>query len=105
MPFLQCLWFEVFVEKRHLRHLKNTLNDCHGNQCVSCDQAFDKLSEKLNSRLLVQEGHGFQKGVQCAPWPQELKKKPGLDRAKLSSDSRPESLDTSTGRFLLHLHN
>ena len=25
-----------------------------------------KLSEKLNSRLLVQEEHGFQKGAQCA---------------------------------------
>ena len=35
----------------------------------------DKLSEKLTSRLLVQEEHGFQKGAQCAPpWPQELKK-------------------------------
>ena len=41
---------------------------------VSCDQALDKLSEKLNSRLLVQEEHGFQKGAQCAPWSQELKK-------------------------------
>ena len=47
---------------------------------MSCDQALDKLSEKLNSRLLVQEEHGFQKGAQCAPWPQEQKKKPGLDR-------------------------
>ena len=36
-----------------------------------------KLSEKLNSRLLVQEEHGFQKGgTLCppTPWPQELKK-------------------------------
>ena len=40
---------------------------------MSCDQASDKLSEKLNSRWLVQEEHGFQKGAQCAPWPQELK--------------------------------
>ena len=22
MPFMQCLWLEVFVEKRHLSHLK-----------------------------------------------------------------------------------
>ena len=49
---------------------------------VSCDQALDKLSEKLNSRLLVQEDHGFQRWSQCAPWPQEHKKKPGLDRVK-----------------------
>ena len=41
---------------------------------MSCDQDLDKLSEKLNSRLLVQEEHGFQKGAQCAPWPQEQKK-------------------------------
>ena len=37
------------------------------NQSVSCDQALDKLSEKVNSRLLVQEEHGFQKGAHCAP--------------------------------------
>ena len=42
---------------------------------MSCDQALDKLSEKLYSRLLVQEEHGFQKGdTMCPPWPQELKK-------------------------------
>ena len=41
---------------------------------ICSDQALTKLSEKLNSRLLVQEEHGFQKGAQCAPWPQELKK-------------------------------
>ena len=46
---------------------------------MSCDQALDKLSEKLKSRLLVQEEHGFQKGAQCAPWPKD-QKKPGLDR-------------------------
>ena len=41
---------------------------------MSCDQVLDKLSEKLNSRVLVEEEHGFQKGAQCAPWPQELQK-------------------------------
>ena len=42
---------------------------------MSCDQALDKLSEKLYSRLLVQEEHGFQKGGHnVPPWPQELKK-------------------------------
>ena len=51
MPFVQCLWLEVSVEK-NLGHLKNILNGCHGNQSVSCDQALDKLSEKFNSRLL-----------------------------------------------------
>ena len=34
---------------------------------VLCEEALDKLSEKLNSRLLVQEEHGFQNGAQCAP--------------------------------------
>ena len=66
MPLIQCLWLEIFVEKRVLSDLKN-LNSCHGNQSVSCDKALDKLSEKLNSRLLVEEEHGFQKGAQCAP--------------------------------------
>ena len=74
MPFVQCLWLESFVEKRVLGHLKNHLNSCHGNQRGSCDQAPDKLSEKLISRLLVQEQHGFQKGAQWAPWPQDKKK-------------------------------
>ena len=53
-----------------LKHLKS----CHGNESVSCDQALDKLSEKLNRRLLVQEEHGFQKAAQCVPWPHEQKK-------------------------------
>ena len=26
MQYVQCLWLEVFVEKRCLSHLKNTLN-------------------------------------------------------------------------------
>ena len=74
MQFVQYLWLEVFVEQRCLSHLKTHLTFCHGNQSVSSDQALDKLSEKLNSRLLVQEEHGFQKGAQCAPYQQELKK-------------------------------
>ena len=36
---------------------------------MSCDEALDKLSEKLNSRLLVQEEHG-------------VPKQPGLERVK-----------------------
>ena len=50
---------------------------------MSCDQAFDKLSEKPNSRLSVQEEYDFQKGgTMCPPLAQELKKKPGLQRVK-----------------------
>ena len=49
---------------------------------MSCDQALDKLSEKLNSRLLVKEELGFQKGAQCAPLAAGAQKKPGLDRVK-----------------------
>ena len=72
----------VFCRKRVLSRLKKHLNRCHGNQSVSYDQDLNKLSEKLNSGLLVQEEHGFQKGAQCAPCPQEQKKKPGLDKVK-----------------------
>ena len=68
MPFVQRLWLDVSVEKIRLSHLQNTSNGCHGNQSVSCDEARDKLSEKLNSRLLGQEEHDFQKGAQCAPF-------------------------------------
>ena len=49
---------------------------------MSCDQALDKLSEKLNSRLLVQEEHSFQKGAQCASLAAGAQKNPGLDRVK-----------------------
>ena len=42
---------------------------------MSCDQALDKLSEKLNNRLLVQEEHGFQKeGKMCPPGRRSSKK-------------------------------
>ena len=81
MPFVQCLWLAVFVDKRVSSHLKTTYNICHGKQSASCDQALDKLSEKLDSRLLVQDEHGFQKGAQCASG-HRSSKKPGLDRIK-----------------------
>ena len=49
------------------------------------DQVLDKLSEKLNSRLLVQEEHGFQKGAQCAPLAAGAQKKPDLDKVKVTA--------------------
>ena len=61
MAFVQCLLLEVFAEKKSLSHLKNTLNSCHGNQSVSCDQALIKLSE------LVEEELRFQKEAPYAP--------------------------------------
>ena len=42
---------------------------------MSYDQALDKLSEKLISRLLVQEEHGFQKGGTMCPLGARAKKK------------------------------
>ena len=44
---------------------------------MSCDPALEKLSEKLNSRVLVQEEHSFQMCPLAAP------KMPGLDRVKV----------------------
>ena len=41
---------------------------------MSYDLTLDKLSEKLKSKLLVQEEHGFQQGAKCAAWLQELQK-------------------------------
>ena len=61
MPFVQCLCLEVFVERILLSHLK-TLKTVAMETKVCRDQALNELSEKLNSRLLVQEEHGFQKG-------------------------------------------
>ena len=52
---------------------------------MSCDQTLDKLSEKLSSRLLVQEEHGFQKGAKCAPLATGAQKKPGLHRVEWNS--------------------
>ena len=68
MPIVQCLELEDFAEKIWAT-LNNTKNGCHGNQSVSYDQALNKLSAKFNSRLLVQEEHGFPKGAQYAAWP------------------------------------
>ena len=83
MLFVQRLWLDVFVKKIRLSHLQNTSNGCHGNQSVSCDEARDKLSEKLNSRLLGQEEHDFQKRAHCASLATGDQKKPGLDRVKV----------------------
>ena len=52
---------------------------------MSWHQALDKLSEKLNSKLLVQEEHGFQKGAQCGPLATGAPKKPGLDMVNTST--------------------
>ena len=57
---------------------------------MSCDQSSDKLSEKLNSRLLVQEEHGFKRGHNVPPgrssskkaWPDRLKD--GIGRCEQS---------------------
>ena len=48
---------------------------------MSCDQALGKLSEKPNSKLLVQKEHGFQKGHNVPPG-HRSSRKPGLDRVK-----------------------
>ena len=48
---------------------------------MPCDQALDKLSEKLNSRVLVEEEHGYQRGHKVPPpLATGAAKKPGLDR-------------------------
>ena len=47
-----------------------------------CDQALDKLLEKVNSRRLVQEEHGFQEGAHYVALATGAQKKPGLDRVK-----------------------
>ena len=59
---------------------------------MSCDQGLDKLSEKLNSRVLVEEEHGFQKGAQCAPLATGAQKKPGLDKKKVN------------GKYIFNVH-
>ena len=53
-----------FGRKKNFEPPENTLHGCHGNQSVSFDQAL----RKLNSRLLVQEEHGWKKGAHCAPF-------------------------------------
>ena len=70
----------VFFRKKIVETSYKHLNSCHGDESVSYDQNLDNLSEKLNSRLLVQEEHGFQKGAPCAPLATGDQKKPGLDR-------------------------
>ena len=55
---------------------------------MSYDQDLDKLSEKLNSRLLEQEEHGFQKGGHNVHPCLRIKKKPGLDRVNFSPQTK-----------------
>ena len=63
---------------------------------MSCDQALDKLSEKLNSRMLVQEEHGFQKGGTICPPPLAAgaQKKPSLDRVNGNEVNNVSSCQT-----------
>ena len=66
-----------FCRKSLLSRLKNTLNGCHGNQSVPCDQALDKLSEKnltvgcqYKRTMVFWGGHNLP----IDPWQQELQK-------------------------------
>ena len=83
MQFVQRFWLEVFVEQKCLSHLKNTLNMvAMETKVCHVIKLWTSIQKKLNSRLLVQEEHGFQKGAQCAPLDAGAQKKPGLDRVK-----------------------
>ena len=76
MPFAQCLWLEVFAVKIVLSHLKKRLNQLPWKpKCVMWSSFGQAFRKKLNSRLLVQEEHGFRKGVQCAPLAAGAKKR------------------------------
>ena len=81
MQFVQYLWLEVFVEQRCLSHLKNTLNMV-ATETKVCHVI--KLWTSFQTNLVVgceyKRTMVFKRGAQCAPWPQDQKKKPGLDR-------------------------
>ena len=81
MQFVQCLWLEVCVEKKILSHLKTPETVAMKTKVCHVIKLWTSF-QKLNCRLFIQEEHGFQKGAQCAPLPQEQKKKLGLDRVK-----------------------
>ena len=67
---------------------------------MSCYQAFNKLSEKLNTRVLVQEERGFQKGAHCAAWSLDVQK-----RLVLKGLIKNVAVQGMPGYFcLLHLH-
>ena len=76
MPFVQCLWLEVFVEKKDLSHLKNTHNTVvMENKVCHVIKLWTSFQKKLNSKLLVQEEHGFQKdGTMYPPGRRSSKK-------------------------------
>ena len=82
MPFVQCLWLEVFEEKRVLSRLKTPKTVAMEIKVCHVVKLWTSFQEKLNSRLLVQEKHGFQNGALCAPLATGAQKKPGLDRVK-----------------------
>ena len=75
---MQWLWWEVFVEKRILSQLKTLKTVVMETKVCPVIKRWTSFQKKLTSRLLVQEERGFQKGAQCAPWPQEqIKAWPG----------------------------
>ena len=76
MQFVQCLWLEVFVEKRCLSDLKNTPNMvametqlCHVIKLWTSSQKNLTVGCKYKRNKVLKRGHNVP------PWPQELKKK------------------------------
>ena len=68
MQFVKSLWLGVFV-KKDLSHLKNTPNMvAMETKVCHVIKLWTSFQKKLDSRLLVQEEHGFQKGgTMCPP--------------------------------------
>ena len=77
---------------------------------MSCDQTLDKLSEKLKSKLLVQEEHGFQKGHHVPPG-RRSSKKPCLDRVNPDQEKYQmqadffDAIKEESGEEILEIRN
>ena len=89
MPFVQCLWLEVFVEKRVLSHYKTLKTVAMETKVCYLIKLWTSFQKNLIVSCSYKRNMVFKR-AQCAiPNHRSSKKKPGLDRVNLPLPSNP----------------
>ena len=84
MSCVQCLWLDVVVEKILLNHLKTLKTVAMETTMCHMIQLRTSFQKNLTVGCKYNKGMVFKRGHIVPPWPQVIKKKPGIDRVNIS---------------------
>ena len=80
MPFVECLWFEVFIEKRPLSHLKTLKLAAMETKVSHVIKFWTSFQKNLTVGCQYKRNMVFKRGGTMCPLATGAPKKPGLDR-------------------------